>query len=122
MTVTVKINGLRLGAIIGTRPEERRSRQDVVIDVSMRLTRPDAAAGDDMSETVDYDALCRTIAECVETSRFALLERLAGEIMSIVIAQPAVESATVEVAKPAALDQAGSASVVCTAGRGDQTP
>jgi FolB domain-containing protein len=118
MALTVRINNLRLKAIVGAGDQERLSPQEVVVNVSMELTDGSAARSDDIADTVDYEALCQEITRQVEAARFSLLERLAGQVLSIVMSDRKVAGATVEVAKPGALERADSASAAVSSRRG----
>jgi len=118
MALTVRINNLRLKTIVGAGDQERLSPREVVVNVSMELTDGSAARSDDIADTVDYEALCQEITRQVEAARFSLLERLAGQVLSIVMSDRKVAGATVEVTKPGALERADSASAAVSACRG----
>ena len=115
--IHVHIKALRLRTIIGVYEHERHTPQDVVVHVEMAVDAAQAAATDDLQFAVDYAALRDRIAQCVEASKFHLLERLAEEILQIVLDEPRVQSAKVEVEKPNALEQAEAVSVCVTASR-----
>ena len=107
----IRITNLRLRTIIGTHDWEREVQQDVVVNIALDYDAARAIASDDLRETVDYKALTKQIIKEVEASRFFLLEKLAGRIIEIVAARPAVREAVVRVDKPQALRFADSVSV-----------
>ena len=107
----IRITNLRLRAIIGTNDWERDVQQDVVVNIALDYDAARAIASDDLRKTIDYKALTRQIIKEVEASRFFLLEKLAGRVIEIVAAHPAVREAVVRVDKPQALRFADSVSV-----------
>ena len=117
--MVIRIKNLRLRTIIGTHDQERESAQDVIVNVAMEFDGAAAAASDDIQDAVNYQALTERIVQEVEASSFYLLEKLAAGILEIVLADPKVQKATVEVDKPGALDLADSVSVSCSAERAD---
>lgn len=108
----VRIKNLRLRTIIGVYEWEQTRRQDVVINVVFDFDGRAAATSDRLEDTVDYKTLTRVITEAVEASRFVLLEKLADTVLQLVLADPKILAATVEVDKPGALRYADSVSVV----------
>jgi len=117
MMMKIKINNLRVRAIVGTRRKERREPQELLVNVSLSFDGTRAAETDDLADTVNYSDLAERIAAKVEASSFHLLEKLARCVLDAVMAEPAVMEATVEIRKPGALERADSAAVVCTARR-----
>lgn len=108
---TIRITDLRLRTIIGINDWERKSKQDVIINVSMEYDATKSAKSDDINDTVDYKALSKEIIKKVEGSSFFLLEKLAYTILNIVMTHSLVEKAHVCVDKPFALRFADSVSV-----------
>ena len=116
--MTIRIKDLRLQTIIGTYEHERHDRQDVVINVAIETDGSLAGQSDDLNDTLNYVVIRDRIVEEVETSQYFLLEKLATRILEIVLDEPKVISATVEVDKPGALHYADSVSVSVSGARG----
>jgi FolB domain-containing protein len=112
MADEIRIKDLQLRCIVGVYPEERREKQDVVIQVRMEADLGDASRSDALSDTVDYKAIKKRIVAMVEASSFQLIERLAGGVAELCLADPRVQAVEVEVEKPAALRFARTVSVV----------
>ena len=108
---TIRIENLRLRAIIGINDWERQVRQDVIVNVWMAADIEKAAKTDDIADTVDYKGLKNLIIEHVEGSDYGLIESLASSILRIVNSQDKVLAARVRVEKPKALSGADSVSV-----------
>ena len=66
---------------------------------------------DDPTMAIDYKAICKKIIEVVENNRFNLIEAVAQKVLDVVLANPRVYKAGVEVDKPHALRFADSVSV-----------
>jgi dihydroneopterin aldolase/D-erythro-7,8-dihydroneopterin triphosphate epimerase len=110
----IYIRDLALRCIIGIYPEERREKQDVIINVIMTCDHSNAAAKDDIQYAVDYKGIKKRILALVESSQFNLIETLADRIARLCLENPGVKSATVTVDKPNALRFARSVAVEIT--------
>ena len=98
----VKINLLHFNAVIGTLPEERIRRQQLIVDLEFDYDAQAAASSDDLNLSVDYSAVEKRVAQLVENSSFALLEALAGAIGREILSFPQVTRTQVTITKPAA--------------------
>ena len=108
MNDTILIRDLLLRAIIGINDDERRERQDVLINIRLTTDTTAAAASDEIADAVNYRTIAKSIIEMVEGSAFCLVERLAEEIARICLRDVRVSRAQVTVEKPTALRFAGS--------------
>ncbi len=111
------IRDLALRCIIGIYPEERREKQDVIINVEMHVDLRTAGQSDDLNDTVDYKAIKKAILKLVEGSSFQLIEALAEHIARIALADEKVQEVVVSIDKPGALRFAKSSAVEITRGR-----
>ena len=119
MTDQIQIQDLLLRAIIGINDEERRNRQDVLINVTLHADTRAAGRSDDMADAVNYRTLTKRIIALVEDSPFYLVEKLAAEIAALCLDDPRVERADVRVEKPGALRFARSVGVEIQRTRAD---
>jgi len=115
----ITIRDLHLRTIIGINEEERRNRQDVLINILMDVDMRRAGASDDIDDAVNYRTITKRIIQMVENSRFYLVERMAAEIAAICLDDPRVERVRVTVEKPGALRFARSVGVTIERGRDD---
>ncbi len=99
----IHIRDLRARCVVGTNPDERINKQDVVINITLYADLRKAGVSDDLADTVDYKAVKKKILALVESSTFLLIERLAEAIAEVCLAQAGVRRARVLVEKPAAL-------------------
>lgn len=107
----VQIKNLRLKTIIGTNPEERELPQEVVLNIKFEYDTLVAAQSDHLEDAVNYRTINKGIIDLVEGSRFFLLEKLADQILNLILEDPRIEKATVEIDKPAALRRADAVSL-----------
>ena len=99
----ILINDLTARCIIGINDDERREKQDVVINLAIYADLSKAGKSDLFDDTVDYRAMKKNILAMTEDSRFFLVEALAERIAGICLEHPAVKKVKVRVDKPSAL-------------------
>ena len=97
------IKDLMVRCILGVNDEERRDKQDVVINMILYnpLLRPGGT--DNLRDAVDYRTITKKIVEMVEKSEYYLVEALAEHVAEICLENPAVARVKVSVEKPTAL-------------------
>jgi len=108
---TVQIKDLLLRAYIGIKDEEINNQQDVLINVRLTYDATDAINRNEISAALNYRTITKQIIAHVDGNRFALLERLTHEVLSIVMDHQAVTWAQVEIDKPHALRYSDSVSI-----------
>jgi dihydroneopterin aldolase len=102
----VTLRGVRAYGRHGWEAAERERPQPFAIDLDAEIDLRAAQLSDDLSETLDYAALHRRIVAIVANTSYALLERLAAEILEAIFEDRRVARAIVTIAKPALLDGA----------------
>jgi dihydroneopterin aldolase/D-erythro-7,8-dihydroneopterin triphosphate epimerase len=107
----IQIKDLLLRTIIGINEDERRNRQDVLINVILYADTRAAGASDDIDRAVNYRTIAKRVIKLVEESQFNLVETLAAEIAATCLEDPRVEAVDVRVEKPGALRFARSVGV-----------
>ena len=117
MSDRILIKDLLLRAIIGINPEERRNRQDVLINITLYADTQAAGLSDDIADAVNYRTITKDVIALVEGSQFYLVERMASEIAAICLEDARVERARVRVEKPGALRFARSVGIEIERGR-----
>lgn len=111
MSDQVVIRDLLLRTIIGINKEERRKRQDVLINITLHADTRPAGASDDIEDAVNYRTIAKRVIRRVEESSFYLVEKMAAEIAAVCLEDPRVEAVDVRVEKPGALRFARSVGV-----------
>ena len=101
----IRVRKLQLSVFLGVYPDEQKAPRTTFVDIELGLDLSRAASTDALADTVDYDALSQSICtHCAPPRRFALVERLAGEIADICLGfDPRIESVRATVGKPGAI-------------------
>ncbi len=95
----ILIHGLELPVQIGVPDEERAGWQTLRADLELELVGRVEDFGDDLSETVDYDAVAREVRLLAAERPRRLIESLAGEIAQAVLVRPLVCGVLVTIRK-----------------------
>jgi 7,8-dihydroneopterin aldolase/epimerase/oxygenase len=90
----------------GSDAGERERRRLFEIDLAAEIDLRTAAESDDLSQTVDYASLYDRLVRVVATTSYALLERLAADLLDAVFVDRRVVRAEVTVSKPEILNGA----------------
>jgi dihydroneopterin aldolase len=98
----IELRGLRVFGYHGVFAEERRDGQHFLIDVDLELDTRNAAASDDVGDTVHYGELAEALAAVVSGPPVNLIETLAARLAEVCLADARVQATTVTVHKPSA--------------------
>ena len=108
----IHISDLSTVGIVGIKPEERVTPQEILINVTMWADTGAAARSDDIADAVNYRTVAKSIIAHVEGGEPMLVERLAQEIAGICFESDArVAEVEVTVEKPGALRFADSVGI-----------
>jgi len=107
----ILIKDLLVRCILGINEDERREKQDVLINIALTADLRPAGVSDCIEDAIDYRAIKKRVVAEVDTSRYYLVEALAERIAAICLEHPAVQAAKVTVEKPTALRFARSVGV-----------
>lgn len=107
----IRVKNLRLRTIIGVNPWEKTEPQAIIVNVEIEFDGSRAAVSDNLEDTIDYRQISRKIIEHVETTRYELIEALAGHLLEVAMEDTRVTRARIEVDKPNAIRSADSTSV-----------
>ena len=119
MTDQIEIKDLLLRTHIGATDQERRDRQDVLINLVLETDTRAAGRSDDINDTINYRTLNKRLIAHVEGTTFNLVEKLAEDLAALCLAEPRVRRVFVTVEKPGALRFARSVGVTIERERGD---
>ncbi len=99
----IEITGLRLRCIIGFNPDERRDKQDVVIDMTLFTDLRAGGVSDAPDDLLNYRTVNKAVIRLVEASSYNTLEALATAIARAAVIDCGVPQIRVTVHKPGAL-------------------
>ena len=83
----VSIRGLRCRARQGVTEEQRAQESDYLVDVWLRTDLHDAVEQDDLDAAIDLAAIAATVREEMARRPRALVERMAGDVASAMLAR-----------------------------------
>ena len=108
----IRVKDLLIRTYIGFNPDELINKQDVIINLEIEVDVPvEALEADEPIGIFDYKKVTKSIINLVQEGRFKLLEVLSQKLLDMIMQDPLVRRARVEVDKPNALRFAESVSV-----------
>jgi 7,8-dihydroneopterin aldolase/epimerase/oxygenase len=98
--VTVEITGLSLFTHHGVTEAERDTGQRLLFDVSLDLDECDATVTDRLEDTIDYGAVCDTVALIATERSYRTLERLCTAVADALVERYRASGVVVRATKP----------------------
>jgi 7,8-dihydroneopterin aldolase/epimerase/oxygenase len=98
----IAVRGLTAHAHHGVYGFERENGQTFTVDAVLELDTAPAAAGDDLTRTVDYAELAQRLHAVLAGDPVDLLETLCQRLVDVCLADPLVQAAEITVHKPQA--------------------
>jgi dihydroneopterin aldolase len=83
----VFLRDLRIDTVIGIYDWERRTRQTLIFDLEMGVDIRQAAASDNIEDTLNYKAVAKRLIQFVGGSQFQLVETLAERCANIILTE-----------------------------------
>ncbi len=117
----IEIKDLLVRGIVGLNENERRKRQDILVNLELVTDVRAAASADKIEGACNYRSVSKSIIRMVEASSYFTVEKLATEIAHLILEEHPVEEVTVSVEKPGALRFARSVGVTITRNKKDFT-
>lgn len=102
----IALSGVRAYGRHGANPGERDAEQPFDLDIAVEMDLTAAGFSDDLGDTLNYAELHERVVAIVQSTSFALLERLAAEIVNAIFRDPRVVRTEVCISKPQLLDGA----------------
>ncbi|MGO2746813.1 dihydroneopterin aldolase [Microbacterium sp.] len=100
VTDEIRLTGLTVFGRHGVFDHEREDGQDFTIDLGLQIDLSDAAASDDVTDTVHYGELAEKVADVVGGEPVNLIEKLAQRIADVALGDERVRAVEVTVHKP----------------------
>jgi 7,8-dihydroneopterin aldolase/epimerase/oxygenase len=98
--VTVEVAGLSLYTHHGVTPAEQEVGQRLIVDLRLDVGECDATLTDRVEDTIDYGAVCQSVALVAQQRSYKTLERLCAAIADRLIDEFGAERVWVKAAKP----------------------
>ncbi len=97
---TIRLNNISLFAHHGVAPQERELGQQFFMDVELATDLTAAAQKDDLTRSIDYEAVYHVAARAFTAIPCQLLERAAWEVMTALFQRFPAQEITVRIRKP----------------------
>lgn len=102
----VFIRGLKVDAVIGVFDWEKKVRQPLIFDLEMAWDISKAAATDDLSYALNYQAVTEFVERFVQNNQFELLETMVERLAEQLRQEFSMPWLSIQVQKPAVVPQA----------------
>ena len=113
----IRINDLKVRALIGAYSWERVNKQELVIHIALEYDASRPAKSDKLKDALNYEAVAAQAVKITQGSRHTLLEKLSSRLLAGVMKDKRVSWAFVRVDKPQAVAQARCVSIELSAER-----
>ena len=98
------ITNLHAHGIIGVYEHERKTPQDILINITLYTDTHSAAQSDSLEDCINYDALSQKIRSHTENAQRLTVEALAEDIAKLCLQEIGVKKTLIRVEKPEAMD------------------
>ncbi|MBC8322511.1 MAG: dihydroneopterin aldolase [Candidatus Marinimicrobia bacterium] len=96
----IRLKNMQFYGYHGVSESEKHLGGKFEVDVEMKTNLQEAFASDNLESTIDYEAIYKTVDNCVKNDNYYLIESLANSIAIEILAQFSVSEITVRVRKP----------------------
>lgn len=100
MSDTIRITGITAFGYHGVLAHERAEGQEFIVDVAIETDYSKAAEADDVTETINYALVADLVLAEITGAAVNLIETLADQIASKILAMPNAIAVEVTVHKP----------------------
>ncbi len=107
MADKILIPAIPIPARVGCSEEERRTPQQILVDLELGMDLSQAAAADSIEASVDYAAVRAAVEEVCSASPYNLIETVAERTAAKLLADFRIDAVLVRVRKPSALARFG---------------
>lgn len=108
------IDGLRVDAIIGIYDWERVMTQAIIIDMALFTDVTDVAQTQDLSQGINYKAVCEQVSKWIQDKKFELLETLVEYVSKQLLDNWPISKVSIRAVKPNAITLADAVGVQIT--------
>lgn len=113
----IYLHGLKVDCVIGVWEWEKQITQTVTIDLDIGFDISVAAKSDCLQDTLSYKQVARRVQSLVKEARFALVEKLAAEIATMLLTEFSIEWCRVKINKFGAVSAAEDVGVIIERGK-----
>ncbi len=100
----IHIRDLLVHAIIGINPDERVTKQDVLVNATLHFDTRAAGASDEMGDSINYSTITKAMKAHIETSEPGLVEKLVADLARVCFeGDERIEEVDITAEKPGAV-------------------
>lgn len=103
MNDKILIRGIAINCIIGINPNERRIKQEILINVSIETDF--SKLNDNIKNTINYSSVYKFIKKFVSVSKYFLIETLGDELAKQLMIEFNINKLDIEVIKPSVFNE-----------------
>ena len=108
----IHITDLTVMGIVGIKPDERTTPQEIRVNATLWVDTRPAAASDAIEDAANYRTITKALIAHIEAGKPMLVERLVQDLVDVVFqTEPRVDSVEMTVEKPTALRHARSVGI-----------
>lgn len=96
----------KIHCVIGDRPEERKQKQDIFIDLKVEADFTKCAASGLLKDTIDYVELANLCTKLASSRCYRLIENMACDVLENLFKEFPIRWASIRIKKPEALTSA----------------
>ncbi len=97
------IQDLELNVSIGIYDHEKIAPQPIIIALETNYMDGTAFDSDEISSTLNYEKIIKTIKNCCAEKHYNLIETLAEDITRLILAMPEIDFVKIKLSKPGVL-------------------
>ena len=117
------IEGLKVETDVGCFARERQIQQPLMLDLIIATNLSQAAASDELQNTLNYAEICSISAQVIQQAAPKLIEHAAQLVVDALFTTfAAIESITITIRKPAIIPEANSVGILIERHRNDFRP
>lgn len=107
----IKIKNLKLKTILGIHEWEKTFDREIIINAEIHTNFNKSLITDEIVDAIDYDEIVTNIKNLVAKERFKLVEKMAQEIMDLIMSDQRISHCKLEIDKVGAVEFLDSFSV-----------
>ncbi|MDH3606667.1 MAG: dihydroneopterin aldolase [Acidimicrobiia bacterium] len=108
----IHIKDLLVHAIIGINPDERVTKQDILVNVTLFFDTRAAGASDEMTDSINYSTITKAMYAHIDTAAPGLVEKLVADLARICFETDGrIEEVEITAEKPGAVTHTKSVGV-----------
>jgi dihydroneopterin aldolase len=107
----IRIKNLKIKTILGIHDWEKTIDRQIIINAEIETDFEESLKSDNIADTIDYDNLTTKIKKLIAEKKFKLVEKMAAEVINIIMEDKRIKKCKLEIDKVGAVDGVESFSI-----------